>query len=72
MAQSQNEAYAALTVKDTLSSPFGLDSARPTLGLTDVRAQPSKKRTRGMLLSKQMESCLILLPLFRLSSYTET
>ena len=43
VAQSQNEAYAALTMKDTLSSPFGLDSARPTLGLTDVRAQPSKK-----------------------------
>ena len=43
VAQSQNEAFAALTVKDTLSSPFGLDSARPTLDLTDVRAQPSKK-----------------------------
>ena len=43
VAQSQNDAYAALTMKDTLSSPFGLDSARPTLGLTDVRAQPSKK-----------------------------
>ena len=43
VAQSQNEAYAALTMKDTLSSPFGLDSTRPTLGLTDVRAQPSKK-----------------------------
>ena len=43
VAQSQDEAYAALTMKDTLSSPFGLDSARPTLGLTDVRAQPSKK-----------------------------
>ena len=52
VAQSQDEAYAALTMKDTLSSPFGLDSARPTLGLTDVRAQPSKKdegysRNRG-------------------------
>ena len=43
VAQSQTEANAALTLKDTLSSPFGLDSARPTLGLTDVRAQPSKK-----------------------------
>ena len=43
VVQSQNEAYAALTMKDTLSSPFGLDSARPTIGLTDVRAQPSKK-----------------------------
>ena len=43
VAQSQDEAYAAMTMKDTLSSPFGLDSARPTLGLTDVRAQPSKK-----------------------------
>ena len=30
-------------MRDTLSSPFGLDSARPTLGLSDVRAQPSKK-----------------------------
>ena len=43
VAQSQNEAYAAMTMKDTLSSPFGLDSARPTLGLSDVRAQPSKR-----------------------------
>ena len=30
-------------MKDTLSSPFGLDSACPTLGLSDVRAQPPKK-----------------------------
>ena len=43
VAQSQEEAYAAMTMKDTLSSPFGLDSARPTLGLSDVRAQPSKR-----------------------------
>ena len=41
--QSQEDAYAAMAMKDTLSSPFGLDSARPTLGLSDVRAQPSKK-----------------------------
>ena len=31
VAQSQDEAYAALTMKDALSSPFGLDSARPTI-----------------------------------------
>ena len=43
VTQSQEDAYAAMTMKDTLSSPFGLDSARPTLGLSDVRAQPSKK-----------------------------
>ena len=43
VAQSQEDAYAAMAMKDTLSSPFGLDSARPTLGLSDVRAQPSKK-----------------------------
>ena len=41
--QSQEEAYAAMAMKDTLSSPFGLDSACPTLGLSDVRAQPPKK-----------------------------
>ena len=41
--QSQEDAYAAMAMKDTLSSPFGLDSARPTLGLSDVRAQPTKK-----------------------------
>ena len=41
--QSQEEAYAAMAMKDTLSSPFGLDSACPTLGLSDVRAQPLKK-----------------------------
>ena len=32
-----------MAVKDTLSSPFGLDSACPTLGLSDVRTQPPKK-----------------------------
>ena len=32
-----------MAMKDTLSSPFGLDSACPTLGLSDVRAQPPKK-----------------------------
>ena len=41
--QSQEEAYAAMAMKDTLSSPFGLDSACPTLSLSDVRAQPPKK-----------------------------
>ena len=41
--QSQEEAYAAMAMKDTLSSPFGLDSACPTLGLSDVRTQPPKK-----------------------------
>ena len=43
VTQSQEEAYAAMTMKDTLSSPFGLDSARPTIGLSDVRAQPPKR-----------------------------
>ena len=43
VTQSQEDAYAAMAMKDTLSSPFGLDSARPTLGLSDVRAQPTKK-----------------------------
>ena len=43
VTQSQEDAYAAMAMKDTLSSPFGLDSPRPTLGLSDVRAQPSKK-----------------------------
>ena len=41
--QTQEEAYTAMAMKDTLSSPFGLDSACPTLGLSDVRAQPPKK-----------------------------
>ena len=48
--QSQEDAHAAMALKD--SSPFGLDSARPTLGLSDARAQPSKKRTTGMPLLK--------------------
>ena len=43
MTQFQEDACAAMAMKDTLSSPFGLDSARPTLVLSDVRAQPSKK-----------------------------
>ena len=30
-------------MQDILCSPLGLDSARPTLVLSDVRAQPSKK-----------------------------
>ena len=42
VTQSQEDAYAAMAMKDTLSSSFGLDSARPTLVLSDVRAQPSK------------------------------
>ena len=41
--QAQEETYAAMAMKDTLSSPFGLDSACPTLGLSDVRAQPPKR-----------------------------
>ena len=41
--QSQEDVHAAMAMKDTLSSPFGLDSACPTLGLSDVRAQPPKK-----------------------------
>ena len=43
VTQSQADAYAAMAMHDTLCSPLGLDSARPTLVLTDVRAQPSKK-----------------------------
>ena len=69
--QSQNDAYAALTMKDTLSSPFGLDSARPTLGLTDVRAQPSKKGEGYAALEAEGE-LPDTLPLFRHSSHTET
>ena len=42
--QAQEETYAAMAMKDTLSSPFGLDSACPTLGLSDVRAQPPMLR----------------------------
>ena len=43
VTQSQEDAYAAMAMQDTLCSPLGLDSARPTLALSDVRAQPSKK-----------------------------
>ena len=43
VTQSQEDAYAAMAMQDTLCSPFGLDSTRPTLVLSDVRAQPSKK-----------------------------
>ena len=43
VTQSQEDAYAAMAMQDTLCSPLGLDSARPTLVLSDVRAQPSKK-----------------------------
>ena len=43
VTQSQEDAYAAMAAQDTLCSPFGLDSTRPTLALSDVRAQPSKK-----------------------------
>ena len=43
VTQSQADAYAAMVMHDTLCSPLGLDSARPTLVLSDVRAQPSKK-----------------------------
>ena len=43
VTQSQADAYAAMVMQDTLCSPLGLDSARPTLVLSDVRAQPSKK-----------------------------
>ena len=42
-AQSQEDAHAAMAMQDTLCNPFGLDSTRPTLVLSDVRAQPSKK-----------------------------
>ena len=43
MTQSQEDAYAAMAMHDILCSPLGLDSARPSLVLSDVRAQPSKK-----------------------------
>ena len=43
VTQSQEDAYAAMAMQDTLCSPLGLDSARSTLVLSDVRAQPSKK-----------------------------
>ena len=43
VSQAQADASAALTMPDCLSSPFGLDSARPALVLSDVRAQPPKQ-----------------------------
>ena len=69
--QSQEDAYAAMAMKDTLSSPFGLDSARPTLGLSDVRAQPTKK-DYGCATLETEGTCLMLLPSFRHSCHTET
>ena len=41
--KAQENAYAALAMPDQLSSPFGLDSAQPTIKLADVRAQPPKQ-----------------------------
>ena len=43
VSQAQEDASAALAMPDCLSSPFGLDSARPALVLSDVRAQPPKQ-----------------------------
>ena len=43
VSQAQADASAALAMPDCLSSPFGLDSARPALVLSDVRAQPPKQ-----------------------------
>ena len=43
VSQVQADAHAALQMPDRLSSPFGLDSARPALVLSDVRAQPPKQ-----------------------------
>ena len=42
VSQVLADADAALKMPDRLSSPFGLDSARPALVLADVRAQPPK------------------------------
>ena len=39
-SKAKDDAYAALAMPDQLSSPFGLDSAQPTVLLADVRAQP--------------------------------
>ena len=39
-SKAQENAYAALAMPDQLSSPFGLDSAQPTIKLADVRAGP--------------------------------
>ena len=69
VTQSQEDAYAAMAMKDTPSSPFGLDSAR-SVCLMFARSHP--KRTTGMPLLKQRETCLILLPSFRHSCHTET
>ena len=43
VSQSQAEAYAAMAMPDCLCNPLGLDSARPALVLSDVRAQPPKR-----------------------------
>ena len=43
ISQAQEDAYAALAMPDHLSSPSGLDSAQPTIMLSDVRAQPPKQ-----------------------------
>ena len=42
-SKAEENAYAALAMPDQLSSPFGLDSAQPTIKLADVRAQPPKQ-----------------------------
>ena len=42
VSQVQADADAALKMSDRLSGPLGLDSARPALVLSDVRAQPPK------------------------------
>ena len=42
-SKAQENAYAALAMPDQLGSPFGLDSAQPTIKLADVRAQPPKQ-----------------------------
>ena len=39
-SKATEDAYVALAKPDQLSSPFGLDSAQPTVVLADVRAQP--------------------------------
>ena len=42
-SKAQENANAALAMPDQLSSPFGLDSAQPTIKLADVRAQTPKQ-----------------------------
>ena len=42
VSQVQADADAALKMPDRLGSPLGLDSAKPALVLSDVRAQPPK------------------------------